>query len=371
MNQKNTSRHDAIVIGAGLAGGLAAIELARVGKDVLLLEREAAAHHKVCGEFLSFEAQSHLAHLGVDLAAMGAVPIDKLRIIKGRRQVQRRLPFRGMSLSRFVLDEELLRLANAAGVTVKRGATANGLNHFETGWQAEVSQRGGQHTTFEAPTVFLATGKHDLRGQSRPPGTQNNLIGFKMHFETPLTQWDDTVDLVMFQGGYAGVSKIEGGKINISLVVDKERYAELGKDWNILLQTIKQETPALRKRLEGATPCWPKPMAIFGIPYGFVQETSSEPGLYRLGDQVAVIPSFSGNGMSIALFSAALAVRDYLEKGNSYNQQIGKALKRKLFYATLLSQAGVHPFWSRQLFALLKRMPWLITRFAMRTRLEN
>ncbi|RYG65685.1 FAD-binding protein, partial [bacterium] len=44
MNQKNTSRHDAIVIGAGLAGGLAAIELARARKNVLLIEREAAAH---------------------------------------------------------------------------------------------------------------------------------------------------------------------------------------------------------------------------------------------------------------------------------------------------------------------------------------
>jgi flavin-dependent dehydrogenase len=58
---------DAIIIGGGLAGSAAAIELARAGKKVLLLEKEGQAHHKVCGEFISCEAEYYLSALGFDL----------------------------------------------------------------------------------------------------------------------------------------------------------------------------------------------------------------------------------------------------------------------------------------------------------------
>lgn len=60
---------------------------------------------------------------------------------------------------------------------------------------------------------------------------------------------------------------------------------------------------------------WDKPLAVFGIPYGFVhKDSNTTPGLYRLGDQIAVIPSFSGDGMAIALHTATFAVRAIYKK---------------------------------------------------------
>ena len=49
---------EAIVVGGGLAGSAFAIELARQGRAVIVLEKTTGAHHKVCGEFLSAEAQA-------------------------------------------------------------------------------------------------------------------------------------------------------------------------------------------------------------------------------------------------------------------------------------------------------------------------
>jgi flavin-dependent dehydrogenase len=365
------SSHDVIVIGGGLAGSLAAIELSRAGKNVVLLERETGAHHKVCGEFLSFEAQGYLKGLGLDLQALGAVPIDHLRLIKGGSMVVTPLPFQAMSLSRYVLDEALLRQAESEGVRVCEGMTANGLSKTEDGWEADVTARGGEHTSFKASTVFLATGKHDLRGQSRPPGKQNNLIGFKMHFKTEKRDHDAYIDLILFSGGYAGLQTIEDGQLNLCLVIDKEKYAALGKDWDRLLQKLKQEVPELANRLEGALPCWTKPLAIFGIPYGFVQETKYEPGFYRIGDQVAVIPSFSGNGMSIALFSASEAVQSHLGSGGDYHHRITKKLRKKVRYATALSRLAIHPVFGTFVYSLCKLRPQLIRQVAMGTRLEK
>ena len=57
---------EAIVVSGGLAGSAFAIALARQGRSVIVLEKTTGAHHKVCGEFLSAEAQALLARLGLD-----------------------------------------------------------------------------------------------------------------------------------------------------------------------------------------------------------------------------------------------------------------------------------------------------------------
>ncbi len=69
-----------IVIGGGLAGAAFALELARNGRPALLLESSREPHHKVCGEFLSAEAQALLVYLGLDVAAMGASAAARFRL---------------------------------------------------------------------------------------------------------------------------------------------------------------------------------------------------------------------------------------------------------------------------------------------------
>jgi flavin-dependent dehydrogenase len=64
-------------------------------------------------------------------------------------------------------------------------------------------------------------------------------------------------------------------------------------------------------RLAGAEPLLDKPITITHIPYGYIRR-ATEDGLYCIGDQAAVIPSFTGDGISIALHTARHAVTAYL-----------------------------------------------------------
>src|SRR3954470_16944716 len=169
---------DNLVIGGGLAGATTALRLAAAGRDVILLEKERAAHHKVCGEFLSPEAVEYLRQAGVDPVRLGAVAVTRLRFAAGEKLVETELPFRALSISRCVLDEALLERAADAGCEVRRGFTVQGLFQDAEGWIAQLSDG----TTHRARNVFLATGKHDVHGWSRPPGRQNDLVGFKMHW---------------------------------------------------------------------------------------------------------------------------------------------------------------------------------------------
>ena len=81
--------------------------------------------------------------------------------------------------------------------------------------------------------------------------------------------------------------------------------------WEGLLAKMQQDCPHLAMRLDGAEPLLDKPITITHIPYGYIRR-ATEDGLYCIGDQAAVIPSFTGDGISIALHTARCAAAAYL-----------------------------------------------------------
>jgi flavin-dependent dehydrogenase len=334
---------DHLVIGGGLAGSMVAMRLAAAGREVTLLERERAAHHKVCGEFLSREALEYLELAGVRPLDLGAKTIRFVRLSSGQRVAQAALPFPALSLSRSVLDEALLKRATEAGCAVVGGAHVEGLAAQDGLWRIDL--RGGE--SWRAPQVFLANGKHDLRGWERKPGPHGDLVGFKMHWrltEAQTAAQRDFIELFLFPGGYGGMSLVEGDAANFCFVVRRatlraKPHAKGG--WAELLASILDENPHISERLRGAAPLWERPLAVSAIPYGYL---SGRPfGLWCVGDQAAVIPSFTGDGMSIALHSGALAAQMFLagQSAEQYHQMLCSHLKRGMGLARWLSRAMV------------------------------
>lgn len=328
-----------LVIGGGLAGSMVAIRLAVAGRHVTLVEKEHSAHHKVCGEFLSPEAVEYLRQAGVEPLKLGAATIRRVRLSAARRVVEAALPFTALSLSRYVLDEVMLGRATEAGCNVERGVTVEKLTTAGDLWCAQL--RSGE--SLRAETVFLANGKHDLRGWDRAQGRQNDLIGFKLHWRlTPhetesLREW---IELFLFHGGYGGLSLVETDAANLCLVVRRAEMRKLG-GWTQLLAALLDENPLMKQRLQGAQALWERPLAISPIPYGYLAARPC--GLWCVGDQAAVIPSFTGDGMSIALHSAALAAQMYLagECVDRYDRCLQMQLNRGMSLATWLSRAMV------------------------------
>ncbi len=330
----------ALIAGGGVAGGAVACLL---GPDALLIERERAAHDKICGEFISHEAQSYLARLGVDPLALAAARIDAVRLVHGDRIAQAALPFRGLGLSRRTLDAALLANAEAAGATMLRGhairsASAEGL---------EVEGRG----RIAAPVIFLATGKHDLRGARRQlDETPEDLVGLKMYFELTAVQQAELsgfVEMLLFSGGYAGLQLIEGGVANLCLLIGRAQFRAAGGDWPGVRHYLERACPHLARRLAGATEVLDRPLSTFRVPYGYVHAPGPAdwPGLFRLGDQMGVIPSFCGDGISIALHSAFAAVSAYRGEGTaSYHPRMRRELMGQIGRAAWLYRAGrAHP----------------------------
>ncbi len=332
-----------VVAGGGLAGGAAACLLAQAGRPVLLLEREAAAAPKICGEFLSFEAVGYLRRIGIDPASLGGHRIAALRLIRDERVIEAPLPFEGFGLSRDILDAALLDHARARGVTVRRGSS---LLHVENGGPMTFSLGNGE--TVRGEKLLLATGKHDVRGLRRQPvRAPEDLVGFKTHWRLDGGQrraLAGYVELIVLDDGYAGLQCVEGDLANLCLLVQRTRLPRAGGEWEALLADLLRTTPHLATRLDGALPHPARPASIYRVPYGHVHRprATDPPGIYRLGDQFAVIPSFCGDGMSIALHSAAAAAAACLrgEPASAYHARLHRDVSRQIGRAWALYRFG-------------------------------
>jgi flavin-dependent dehydrogenase len=326
LNEKQALHDEVLILGGGVAGCAASIALARKGRSVTLIEREPTARHKVCGEFLSGEALEDLEALGIDVVSLGAVPIGSVRLAAARRAAEAPLPFPAASLTRKALDTALFAAAVAAGVRVERGIGVRSLQRAAGGaWQATLEDG----TVREAPVVFLATGKHDLRGHARPKDP-HKWVAFKMYFRLNPAQTAELAgasELMLYPGGYGGIQPVEGGVANLCCVVQQRHLPRTGNVWESFLAKMQKDCPHLAMRLDGAQPLLARSIAITHIPYGYIRRTTDE-GLYCIGDQAAVIPSFTGDGISIALHTARCAATAYLaaEPAPVFQAKLRKAL---------------------------------------------
>jgi flavin-dependent dehydrogenase len=361
---------DVAIAGGGLAGAAAAIRLAEAGVSVTLIERSRGPHDKVCGEFLSAEALTLLNILGVPAESLGAVPIRRMGFFASTGTAEAPLPFPAAGLSRRVLDEALLDRAAAAGACVLRGISVRDIR-TNPGGSVTLRLDGGREMT--AGTLLVATGKHDLRGRPRPAGPHGDLVGFKLHL-TPrpevMADLAGRVELVGLPGGYAGVQQVDGGLANLCLLLPRRAVA--AKDGAAgLLPRLRRVSPRLDDLLDGATPVQTRPLAIARIPYGFVRR-DAEAGVRWLGDQAAVIPSFSGDGMSIALWTGMEAAESVLrsESAAAFQARIAEAVRGQVGRATRLSRMMVRPWFQAAATAVVAAAPSLARRIARSTRLQ-
>jgi menaquinone-9 beta-reductase len=360
---------ECLVIGGGLAGSMAGLRLAEAGREVALIEREPGPKAKVCGEFLSAEAVGYLRQCGVDPIKYGARHVRQLRFSSAGRVIERPLPFPALSLSRTVLDEALLHRAKECGCNVIRGVTIEKLTRERDAWCAS----GDDGRAFRAAHVFLASGKHDLRGWVRSAGVQNDLIGFKMHWRLAMEQAKalaENIELIVFPGGYGGLVAVEEDSANLSLVVRRKIFQSMN-GWADLLSHMRAASVLFDRRLDGAQPIWDRPLAISSIPYGYLAQATD--GCWRVGDQAAVIPSFTGDGMAIALHSSALAVESFLTGGtvDAYEISLATQLQRGMKIATALSRlmaSGAAPVLAP---AAMMVLPLALTWIAEATRIPH
>ncbi|MCA8916705.1 MAG: NAD(P)/FAD-dependent oxidoreductase [Planctomycetes bacterium] len=284
---------DAAVIGGGPAGCLAATYLARGGLSVALIEKRSTPHHKVCGEFISGEGVPLLLDADVSLAQ--ATHISGMRLHGPTRSCEAPLPTAARGLSRLLMDELLLEAAQNSGVKLIRGERAKTLKKADS-----VFHVGG----IAARRVVCATGKAEFKPVQTRAGRDSGMVGFKVHLRLAakaLGCLRQHVDLFVFESGYGGLAPVEDGLANLCFLMEREAIANVQGEWPRVARWLSNACEGLAGYLDNAEPAfWPM-ASVANVPYGFVRETAVADDIYCVGDQLAVIPSLTGEGMTIAM----------------------------------------------------------------------
>ena len=238
------------------------------------------------------------------------------------------------------------------------------------GGRVEVEGRG----SVAAPVLLLATGKTDLRGEGRATRWRgrDEMIGLKMHLRLPPGRLAGTIELQLFPGGCAGIQPVEGAA-NLCISVSKRAYARAGGALDGLLAAIVRANPAFAATIAGAEPLWQRPLAIARVPYGHLHRPGRQTAgpFWRLGDQAAVTPSFTGDGLAIALESGLLAAETIVAGAprQRYERRLYRRTARQMRAARALQALVDRPALHGPALAIAGQAPSLLAAGARLTRL--
>ena len=354
-----------LILGAGPAGCAAAIALAEAGAAPVLLDRDAAAHDQLCGGFLSWRTVAQLRSIGVDPMILGARRVERLALFAGDRTTTLPLPDVALGLSRHALDGALRQRATALGVQIEID-TARGLDGTTV---------LGRRREWRGDGLFLATGKHDVRGLSRGRPPRDPALGLRLRLPASAARealLAGSIELHLFPGGYAGIVLQEGGSANVCLAVRKSLLARGGANPGQMLAALAERHPAFALRLGDDWRGCPIE-AVGAVPYGWIAPRTAR-GLFRLGDQAAVIPSLAGEGISIALASGTLAARHWLRHGAdgaaAFQRELARRAAAPVRVARLARGLAEHPLAASLGVALAQRVPPVVGWLMQATRLD-
>ena len=331
-----------IQIAGGGVGGLAlGVGLAKRGVDVTVFEKGAYPRHRVCGEFICGVREQTLEKLGLAELFEPALRHQSTVWLSGDEEVLRTdLPFSALGMSRFMMD---LRMAD----------------EFEQSGGSLESKSGlERNDEVDSPGVVWATGRQRERG---------HWLGLKVHcLNFPLSA---NLEIHLGTQAYVGASAVENGRVNVCGLF-RRIPGMRGREIELMYAYLdKAGLSGLRKKIQHAEPDTDSYCGVshfsFESGLGWQAKASDRDMIFSIGDQWGVIPPFTGNGMSIALETAALALdplteyaQGALEWGDAVIRFKGHAhshLKTRFRIANLIQPILLNPGAQRILVGIAKR----------------
>lgn len=305
---------EVLIAGAGPAGSIAALLLARAGVRVRLLDRATFPRDKLCGDTLNPGALHILRRLGIaaDIERAG-LPIRGM-VVTGAGGVRVRGEYGpgvlGLSLLRRDLDSMLVQHAVDAGASFEPGVLVH---------EPLVDESSGGLRVTGLRIVSCAGESHDLRAQLTiaADGRRSRIafhLGLARHPEHPrrwaIGGYFDSVlscasvgEMHIRCGRYIGVAPVPGGLTNTCVVVSEPRGGALAEPAALLVASLRAD-PSLGERFADARLV--SAPAVLG-PLAVDTNAAGMAGLLLAGDAAGFIDPMTGDGMHFAMRGAELA----------------------------------------------------------------
>ena len=305
---------DVLIVGAGPAGAMAAVLLARAGLRVRIVERATWPRAKVCGGCISPAGIALLESVGLGglPARAGAATFEQL--VLHHRGGRHTLPLgRGVAVSRQALDAALIDEATAQGASFTPGTRAT-IPQTSEPIQADPSSRpvelhSDSGTEIISTRIVLAAdglaGPVTTAALGPPVVAANARIGLGTVIDAPTNDYaPGTIHMGWFRHGYIGAVEVEQGRLCIAAAIGPMWLRQQPDTAAALTRAAAAAgmpplLPVERSMLRG-TPLLTRHHPILG-----------GPRLLAVGDAAGYVEPFTGEGMTWAMASA-LAVTPFI-----------------------------------------------------------
>lgn len=331
------------IIGGGLAGLTLGILLRRENVPVTVVEAGRYPRHRVCGEFLCGRGLEIFQTLDLPEAAEKFSPAtESLFCVPTRPPIKFKVQPAALCGSRYDLDALLAAKFESLGGLLKTDARADG--------------------TSRAPGTVKAVGR-----RRAAPG-EARLIGLKAHaLNVPLSA---DLEMHFVPGRYVGMCRLPNGRVNVcGLFSLRKAQPNLHENWRALLS--ESITSHASKNIE-----WDEDS--FCSVAALTMAASPPENEFAIGDAAAMIPPLTGNGMSMAFESAALALPHLLEYSwgrtpwlsaqQSFASSWRQTFRARLRWAGFLQNCVFNAAGQRFLYLLARAVPALKNTLFARTR---
>ncbi|UCG14670.1 MAG: NAD(P)/FAD-dependent oxidoreductase [Deltaproteobacteria bacterium] len=303
-------RTDVLVVGAGPAGGMAALELASKGVRVLLVDRYPFPREKTCGDGLLEDSLKILTEAGLGAAvrerahSIGCIrfcaPNGSECVVEGDI----------CTLRRSELDAIIVEHACRRGGQFHDGIQITGplLRGGSLGGAVGVDHEG-RKVRIAAKLVLLATGSNPrlLSAFGVLESKGPSAIGIRGYFRLRDTIDENTM-IVSYDPqllpGYGWIFPLGAGIFNVGCGIHldgRQRVPRFGSNLTRFYQHVQPMSKLLR-RAERISP-----MRAATMRTGFRGAQACAPGLLVLGEALGLTFPFIGEGISNALESGRLA----------------------------------------------------------------
>jgi menaquinone-9 beta-reductase len=299
------------VIGAGPAGALSALQLAKYNFKVLLVDKSTFPRSKVCGCCLNQDAVHSLEEAGLlGLSVFQCAPVldcFNLYTKYGRASVP--LPA-GLAISRKALDSTIIEAAISQGCAFLSGTTAR-VGAALPDHRVVQLRHDGKERSVTARYVIVGEGiaGTSLKGLTEfaPLVAPASRIGIGALIPNRIRELrPGEIRMYCSQAGYLGMTQIENGMVDTAAAIDRSALNEQGSAsavvHNIMISC--NETPPT----ELLTAQWHGTNSLTQM-----RRVPAHNRVFLVGDAAGYTEPFTGQGIAWA-FRCALLIAPVIEQ---------------------------------------------------------
>jgi menaquinone-9 beta-reductase len=340
MTSVSPRRFDALVVGAGPAGSIAALVLARAGARVALLDKADFPRDKACGDFVGPRGLQVLADLGVPEPA--GLDVGDMVVVgpTGNRVVLPcfdglTYPGRARSVTRTVFDDALRTAALEAGALPYHGRADRPIRSgaATVGYMVD---RNGTRGTYELRADFVVGADGATSRVAEHAGLVDDrrvLWGFavRCYLDQPvdlpvITLWEQARWRAF--PGYGWIFPSPGGGANVGVGIGTRSDRQGGAEAVRVLPAYLDHLATLGLLDPGRAQ--PRPRRTGGwLKMGMVGTTPASAHVLLVGDAAGLVNPLQGEGIAQAMTSGRAAAEAILggpgQAANRYLDQLALA----------------------------------------------